>query len=203
MAIEVPVAKLPGLDYGQAVITDAAVGGRRLRLIDGLPINVTSYVSALEGAPYTRTERARDDVDRNFRHLASELPIKALLQDPIYALTARVVQDFAGMPRYRPYRAYTNAVTFGDVQLTHTDGAPGSDELTSLWYLCERWEPDWGGETLFYDDKTGIALAVPPRAGRLVVFDGAIPHAGRSPGRACFEVRYTFAIKWERVPGTV
>lgn len=200
MAIEIPSKQSAGPDYGRAVVTDALVGGRRLRIIDGLSIDVASYVAALDKAPYTRTERARDDVNPNFRHLASELPLPGLLRDPIYPLTARALQDFAGEHVYRPYRAYTNAVTFGDVQLTHTDGAPGSDELTSLWYLCERWQPDWGGETLFYDDETGIALSVPPKPGRLVLFDGAIAHAGRTPSRACFEVRYTFAIKWERVP---
>jgi hypothetical protein len=200
MAIEIPVKSPVLVDYGRARVTNASVGGRRLRIIDDLPIEVVSYVKALDGASYTRTERARDDVNPSFRHLVSELPIQGLLRDPIYTLTARTIQDFAeGLP-YRPYRAYTNAVSFGDVQLTHTDGAPGSNELTSLWYLCERWEPDWGGETLFYDGDTGVALAVPPRPGRLVLFDGAITHAGRTPSRTCFEVRYTFAIKWERVP---
>jgi len=100
---------------------------------------------------------------------------------------------------YRPYRAYTNVASFGDMLFTHTDCLPGQHDLTALWYLCERWDVEWGGETMFYDAHDEVALAVVPRPGRLVIFDGAIKHAGRPPSRICHVPRYTFAIKFQRV----
>lgn len=55
-----------------------------------------------------------------------------------------------------------------------------------------------GGETVFFDREDEIALAVQPKPGRLVVFDGAIRHVGRPPNRICYVPRYTFAIKLEQ-----
>ncbi|PLX57465.1 MAG: proline hydroxylase, partial [Chromatiales bacterium] len=37
--------------------------------------------------------------------------------------------------------------------------------------------------------------------GRLVVFHGAIRHAGRPPNKICLAPRYTFAMKLEPVSG--
>ena len=80
------------------------------------------------------------------------------------------------------------------------DAQPGSDEFTALWYLCEHWDTEWGGETLFFDAAGDAQFVCSPRPGRLVLFDGAIRHAGRPPSRICYVPRYTFAIKLERVP---
>ena len=68
-------------------------------------------------------------------------------------------------------------------------------ELTALWYLCEQWDTEWGGETLFYDDAGDAQIAVTPKPARLLLFDGAIRHAGKPPNRNCPVARYTFAIK--------
>src|SRR6185436_4935288 len=97
--------------------------------------------------------------------------------------------------RYRPYRVYTNYASFGDVLLTHVDALPNARELTALWFLCESWDTEWGGETLFYADDGDAQIAVTPKPGRLLMFDGAIRHAGKPPTRNCPVGRYTFAIK--------
>lgn len=44
----------------------------------------------------------------------------------------------------------------------------------------------------------GPQLAVSPRPARLLLFDGAIRHAGKPPNRNCPSARYTFAIKLRR-----
>ena len=72
---------------------------------------------------------------------------------------------------------------------------PTARELTALWFLCERWDTEWGGETLFYDATGDAQIAVTPKPGRLLLFDGAIRHAGKPPNRNCPVARYTFAIK--------
>ncbi|HRD72804.1 MAG TPA: hypothetical protein PK027_05145 [Aquimonas sp.] len=43
-----------------------------------------------------------------------------------------------------------------------------------------------------------VRAAIMPRPGRLALFHGDIPHAGRPPNRICYALRYTLAMKFER-----
>lgn len=170
------------------------IDGRGVWLFDGLLDDTRPYVGALSRAPFTRTEVARPDT-AGYRHWATETRLDALQRQPIWALTERAVSAAAPEQRYVPYRAYTNVALYGDMLFTHVDCLPGQGDLTALWYLCESWDLEWGGETVFFDAADEIALAVRPRPGRLVIFDGAIKHVGRPPSRICYHPRYTFAIK--------
>ena len=49
------------------------------------------------------------------------------------------------------------------------------------------------------DDVMGASVVTVLTSGDLVIFDGAIKHAGRPPNRICYAPRYTMAIKFERV----
>lgn len=175
------------------------VDGRPIRVFDGLLPNVADYVQGLSKAAFTRSEIARPET-AEYKHWATEVKLEGLVRQPIFEITQRAVVTFtpAGIA-YRPYRAYTNVASYGDMLFTHTDCLPEQHDLTALWYFCERWDVEWGGETMFYDAQEEIACAVRPRPGRLVVFDGAIKHVGRPPNRICYAPRYTFAIKFERV----
>lgn len=176
------------------------IDGRRVCVLDGRLPNVGDYVNGLSRAAFTRTEVARPDT-ADYKHWASEIKLEALVKQPLLAITRRAVGelfDTAGHS-YRPYRAYTNVAAFGDVLFTHVDCLADQHDLTALWYLCERWDLEWGGETVFYDARDEIAHAVRPRPGRLVIFEGAIKHAGRPPSRICYAPRYTLAIKFEQV----
>ena len=180
----------------------AEIDGRPLRVFDGLLPNVADYVRGLSNAAFTRTEIARPDT-AEYMHWATEVKLENLVRQPIFELTRRAVQVFeVDGHAYRPYRAYTNVVSYGDMLFTHTDCLPDQHDLTALWYLCERWDLEWGGETMFYDAADEVAFAVTPKPGRLVVFDGAIKHVGRPPSRICYAPRYTFVIKFERVSTT-
>jgi hypothetical protein len=180
----------------------AEVDGRPLRVFDGLLPNVADYVRGLSNAAFTRTEIARPDT-AEYMHWATEVKLENLVRQPIFELTRRAVLGFETSEfAYRPYRAYTNVASYGDMLFTHTDCLPEQHDLTALWYLCDRWDLEWGGETMFYDAADEVAFAVAPKPGRLVVFDGAIKHVGRPPNRICYAPRYTFAIKFERVSTT-
>jgi hypothetical protein len=180
----------------------AEVDGRPLRVFDGLLLNVADYVRGLSNAAFTRTEIARPDT-AEYMHWATEVKLENLVRQPIFELTRRAVLGFETSEfAYRPYRAYTNVASYGDMLFTHTDCLPEQHDLTALWYLCDRWDLEWGGETMFYDAADEVAFAVAPKPGRLVVFDGAIKHVGRPPNRICYASRYTFAIKFERVSTT-
>lgn len=176
---------------------EATVDGRPVRVYDGHLSGVDQYVAALTGAKFTRTERARPETGEH-RHWVTEVAVDTLVRQPIFELTRRAVLGFPADGRsYRPYRAYTNVASFGDMLFTHTDCLPEQNDLTALWYLCSEWDVEWGGETMFYDGDGEVAFAVTPKPGRLVVFDGAILHVGRPPNRICYTPRYTFAIKFE------
>ena len=124
-----------------------------------------------------------------------ETPLTNLPRIAMWPATAAVIAELRPNERYQPYRAYTNFAAYGDTLLTHVDALPSARELTALWFVCERWETDWGGETLLYTDDGDAEIAVSPRPGRLLLFDGAIRHAGKPPNRNCQVARFTFAIK--------
>jgi hypothetical protein len=95
-------------------------------------------------------------------------------------------------------RIYANFNLFGDFQFAHPDG---TDAWTALFFVNSRWNQDWGGEFLLYEDgPQPIALAIPPRPGRMVLFDGEIWHRGGSPSKYCLDARITVAIKFEKRP---
>lgn len=176
------------------------IDGRALRVFDGLLPNVGEYVQGLSRAAFTRSEVARPDTAEH-KHWATEIRLEGLVQQPIYQATAAALRAFAAPGRaYRPHRAYTNVASYGDMLFTHVDCLPGQGDLTALWYLCERWDVEWGGETVFLDAADEIAASILPKPGRLAIFDGAIKHAGRPPSRICYAPRYTLAIKFENAP---
>ena len=174
----------------------ASVNGREVLVFDGLATleETARYFAALSKASFTRTEKARPDSDE-FRHWVCEMPLENLPRISLWPATQAAVASARPGEQYHPYRVYTNYASFGDTLLTHVDALPNARELTALWFVAEQWETEWGGETLFYDDAGDAQIAVSPRPGRLLLFDGAIRHAGKPPNRNCPVARYTFAIK--------
>jgi hypothetical protein len=174
----------------------AQIEGRDVFVFDGLvPAEESArYFTAISQASFTRTETARPE-SAEFRHWVCEMPLENLPRTSLWQATEKAVAAVRPGENFRPYRVYTNYASYGDVLLTHVDALPAARELTALWFLCERWDTEWGGETLFYDSTGDAQLAVTPRPTRLLMFDGAIRHAGKPPNRNCPVSRYTFAIK--------
>ncbi|XP_063965524.1 uncharacterized protein LOC129276438 [Lytechinus pictus] len=111
-----------------------------------------------------------------------------------------------------PYDVSLNIVRSGDHTRLHEDCEEWEDEFTMVVYM----NPDLGqgdyGETIFYNTKPldayskklyeGISLrdydafaAINPRFGRLVIFDGHIPHSARPPSTGYTKPRFSFAVK--------
>lgn len=172
---------------------------RDIWVFDGLLPNVAAMVQALDAAPFTRNEIATPETAQ-FRHWANEMDLRTLAGLPLYRATQAALRAVMPDRPFRAYRSYTNFATYGDILPIHTDCRPDADEYTALWFLVGKWDPAWGGETVFFDERHDACHAVSPRPGRLVLFHGAIPHAGRPPERLCLAPRYTFAIKLERAP---
>lgn len=177
------------------------VEGRDVFVFDGLvpDAELRTYFEALAGAPFMRTEFAKPET-AEYKHWINEMELENVTRLPLWAATERAVAYARPGERYRPYRAYTNYAAYGDMLYTHTDCRPDRRELTALWFISTHWDPEWGGETMFFDASGDALFCVSPKSGRLVIFDGAIPHAGRPPSRICYAPRYSFAIKLGPVP---
>jgi Rps23 Pro-64 3,4-dihydroxylase Tpa1-like proline 4-hydroxylase len=178
------------------------VDGRPIYVYDNLVSAevIAQIKKALDVSQFTRSEVARPDTAEH-RHWAHNMKVEDAQKLPLFQPTVMAAQPFCtDGSRYRLYRAYTNCSTYGDMLFTHTDCQPGAREITALWYIATEWDHEWGGETLFFNSDNDAEFVATPKPGRVVLFDGAIPHCGRPPNRICTEARYTFAMKLERLP---
>jgi SM-20-related protein len=177
----------------------AQIDSGRIAVYDGLlpEQELLTLWAVLGRAGFTRTEIARSET-ADYKHWATEIPVASLPTMPFLAPTLAAVRQFAPSRDYRAYRSYVNVAHYGDMLFTHTDCLPGAGEITALWYICDRWDHEWGGETVFFDANKDVRAAVSPKPGRLALFDGDLLHAGRPPNRICYAPRYTLALKLER-----
>jgi SM-20-related protein len=90
-------------------------------------------------------------------------------------------------------RAYANGYTYGTDGYAHVDSTRG-DEHTIILFMCERWELDWAGDTVFFSNGD-IAQAVLPRPNRAVIAPSNMLHAGRAVSRKCNEMRRVLVFK--------
>lgn len=103
---------------------------------------------------------------------------------------------------HRIVRCYANAYPYGTDGTLHTDSA-AANSYTSVYYPHERWSPNWGGETVFFNkEETEIIGACYPTPNRLLVFPGTVPHVARGVSRMCPELRITLMFKSELIEAT-
>tara|TARA_B000000609_G_scaffold152870_1_gene140770 strand:- start:1226 stop:1765 length:540 start_codon:yes stop_codon:yes gene_type:complete len=91
-------------------------------------------------------------------------------------------------------RVYTDLIRFGDRPRSRVEDV-GSNNRTIIFYTNDQWHRDWGGETVFYEGDE-IFKSVLPRPGRIVSFDGRIPHSGRPPVTPAHRPRYITVMKF-------
>ena len=88
---------------------------------------------------------------------------------------------------------------FGVINVSH----PGQtyyehthpNQKVVLYYPNLRWNREWGGETLFYDNKgKNLIFASEYKSNRLILFDGEIPHSIRAPSYLADQYRFTMSF---------
>lgn len=73
------------------------------------------------------------------------------------------------------------------------------ENIVVLYYANLDWENHWYGETLFYtEDLNDIELALKYTPGRVVVFEGSIPHSVRPQSASADTHRFTYAITFKK-----
>ena len=92
-------------------------------------------------------------------------------------------------------RIVLNLVKSDDVHYIHYH--PGKHVL--LYYVNLDWRDGWYGETLFYDpyDNDKISFASPYKPGRIILFDGSIPHAIRPQSIKAPKYRFSLSLFFE------
>ena len=177
----------------------AVISGYNLYIFDDVitPDENNKIARIFMESSFTRTESDRDDTS-HIKSWAGEIDQESIKRFPIYCKSTELLFSCFPSESYRMYRSYCNVAFYGDMLFTHKD----SDEdegstCTALWFIGLKWDVEWGGETIFFNNQKDAEIAVSPKPGRVVLFDGRILHAGRPPNRVCFEPRFTVALKFE------
>jgi len=89
-----------------------------------------------------------------------------------------------------------NLSTPADIYHIHSD-VHLKKGITLIYYINMNWNIEWAGETLFFDDSgSEIEYISPYKPGRLVLFDGQIPHMIRPATFKSNLHRMTLACKF-------
>lgn len=103
---------------------------------------------------------------------------------------------FREITGYKITSSVLNLSTPSDVLFVHTHSA----DKVLLYYVNLEWQTHWYGETLFYDEALkNIMLATPYTPGRIIVFDGDIPHTIRPQSHSAPFFRFTLTIFMEKL----
>lgn len=86
-----------------------------------------------------------------------------------------------------------NFSTVAEKNRVHEDTTP----ITLLYYANTTWELDWGGHTFFLsEDLKDILYTCEYKPGRVVVFNGTIPHMIMAPSILALKSRFSVGIQY-------
>lgn len=88
-------------------------------------------------------------------------------------------------------RAHVNLSTPTDCHWAHDHRG----QLGLLYYVNKHWKHDWAGETMFFnDDLSEVCFASIYKPGRIILFDGEIPHSVRPQSAVAPTYRFTLSL---------
>lgn len=112
----------------------------------------------------------------------------------VFTLYQTWLKNYFLSPEAKVLRFYLNAHTYGTEGWPHTD-SDRSGELTTVLYLNQQWRPEWGGETVVFDEAGNIASSTMPAPNRLLVFPSDRLHAPRPVSKAFDDLRIVLVVK--------
>jgi Rps23 Pro-64 3,4-dihydroxylase Tpa1-like proline 4-hydroxylase len=125
------------------------------------------------------------------------IDIEKFSKSTLFKLLLDKTNKYFGKKSWMLTEARVNSTQHGDSGFMHTDGANGfTDTVTCLIYLNENWNPDFFGETIFYNEQDDACAISSLKYKRLVMFDGSIKHASRAPSRLCSQKRLIMVVKY-------
>jgi len=92
-----------------------------------------------------------------------------------------------------------NGQFLGQNGTTHTDSKFNEGKMTLMVFITFKWQKEWGGEFQLleeYKDNAKIIKSIEYIPGRIILFDGSIPHRGLAPTKPnIFRKSLVFRIK--------
>lgn len=71
------------------------------------------------------------------------------------------------------------------------------EEVVLLYYANLEWQESWHGETMFFNDaQDEVVYSSIYKPGRIIIFNGRIPHAVRPPSASAPMYRFTLAMNF-------
>lgn len=107
----------------------------------------------------------------------------------------KIPQLFKKIGPRAPNRVVINCGTPADSYLPHSH----PDEDVLLYYINMEWKPEWHGETSFYsEDLRDIVFTSQFVPGRIIWFDGSIPHSIKPNDGNGPKFRFTLSAFYEK-----
>lgn len=146
---------------------------------------------------YVLTRDFKNHYDPNA--IQNELTFQRLMEEshPLAQVAHSVsTQFFKGQPLTR---VWVNVQAFGDEATIHHDFPMiyRGKARTVIWYPVEKWDADWGGDFVLFDDHREILDACVVKPDRVVSFDGSMFHAARPISRYTPSLRISVAFGLE------
>lgn len=117
--------------------------------------------------------------DINFLRLFKNVNLQAILKD-------------FQIENYKLDFARVNACLSSDVYQYHVDSTV-SAPWSLLYFMNLEWMPEWEGETVFAEqDRKNIFQSIAFIPGRLLLFNGSIPHKSSQPASCAPYQRFVF-----------
>lgn len=169
------------------------VEGKALHVFDGaVAFNERQHIYSIVRNSFYRVGNEDTDAIENAQHKymcsaynendVNNLEILNFIQEtPVQKL-------IAGLPLIR---AHVNLSTPTDCHWAHNH----QGQLGLLYYVNKHWKHDWAGETMFFnDDLSEVCFASVYTPGRIIVFDGDIPHSVRPQSAVAPMYRFTLSL---------
>jgi len=179
-------------------IKNLTVEGKRLLVFDGLfsDEEIKHNFALFSLANFTFLHSSRKDTV-TYREWAASFSIDDFKFHSLHKIFLEVARQHSSLSSQDCYDVFCSASTFGDVSFIHSD-SPTGDTISVLYYCNQHWNPEWGGETIFYDTHDDATLAISVKPGRVVVFDGSLKHRAGTPNRTCPEIRLTLSVRFDK-----
>jgi SM-20-related protein len=140
-------------------------------------------------------DEVQDIVDKR---LVSHIDYRALTSMKLLDVEKlKFISKYIPEEKFKIYASYVNMGLRGDKHQSHSDYYWANGAKTLLYYANKEWNKNWGGETVFFDDKgEEIEYVTPFIPGRLILFDSDIPHLAKEQSSLGPSYRFTLAVKY-------
>lgn len=131
----------------------------------------------------------------DYNEVMTELDNADFVYSKLYRIMLDSVELF-GVERENAecYEVLVNCNRFGGYSFMHQD-IIGDGYYSALYYINDKWEDSFGGETLFCNDDGEPLECVTFKPGRLVLFPSKMKHIAGIPTEISGCFRYTLSVR--------